>query len=81
MASKSAPYDEKARAAMRQWLENWKVAAPILDADRVARLRQLDDAAAARIALDLWSMAPIGAGDSGEGLKPMKNALRRLAGR
>ena len=66
---------------MRQWLENWKVAAPILDADRVARLRQLDEAAAARVAVDLWSMARVGTGDSGEGLKPMKDALRWLTRR
>ncbi len=82
MASKaSLPYDEKARAETKQWLEHWKVAGPILDADRVANLRQLGEAAAARIALDLWSMARIGTGDSGEGLTPMKDALRRLAGR
>ena len=71
MAPKHSPsYDEKARAATKQWLESWKVAGPILDAERVANLRRLDDATAARIALGLWSMARLGTGDSGEELSP-----------
>ena len=77
----SPPYDEQARADMKQWLDHWKIAGPIIDASRTAHLRQLDEAAAARIALDLWTMADIGTGDSGEGLKPMTDALRRLAER
>ena len=66
---------------MKQWLEHWKIAGPIIDANRVAHLRHLDDGSAARIALDLWSMADIGTGDSGEGLRSMTEALRRLAER
>ena len=82
MASTSSPpYDEKARADLKQWLEHWKIAGTIMDANRVAYLRKLDDAAAARMALDLWSMADIGTGDSGEGLEPMTAALRLLASR
>ena len=67
---------------MRQWLENWKRVGPILEAERIEALQRLDDAEAARIARDLvWPIGTLGderGGDDGEGLVPMKNALRSL---
>ncbi len=63
---------------MRRWLDNWKRVGPILGAERVANLRKMDETESARIAVaSLWPMARVGAGDSGEGLKTMKDALRR----
>jgi hypothetical protein len=74
--------DDVTRADMRRWLDTWKRVGPILDAERVANLRKMDEAESARIAVaSLWPMARVGAGDWGEGLAPMKDALRRLAAR
>ena len=74
------PFDDQARAEMKRWLDVWKVAGPMLDAERVASLRRLTETDAARIAVELlWPMVGVGGGDSGEGLLPMRDALRRLA--
>ena len=66
------------KTQMRQWLENWRRVGPLLDAERIAGVRALTDAEAARMACDLWRFAlPVG-GDDAEGLLPMKLALRKL---
>lgn len=71
---------DNANADLRRWLDEWRVRAEVLDGERLARLRALDETEAARIACDLlWPMARIGAGDSAEGLIPIKTALRQLA--
>jgi hypothetical protein len=59
--------DEKAQ--MRQWLENWRIAGPLLEEERWERLRTMtDDEAqqATRRVLELWQ--PDWPGDNGEGL-------------
>jgi hypothetical protein len=56
--------DDDTRADMRRWLDNWKLVGPILDAERVANLRNRDETESARIAVaSLWPMTRIGAGD------------------
>jgi hypothetical protein len=76
------PFDARARAETAQWLEDWARTGPLLEARRVAELRQLTSADAARIALELlWPMVPPGPGDGGAGLAPMRDVLRRLAER
>ena len=75
-------FTEAERELTRRWLNQWKTAGPALEAERVARLRELDESEAARIAVELlWPMAPPGGGDGGAGLLPMSEALRRLADR
>jgi hypothetical protein len=49
--------DAESRAQMKQWLDNWKVVGPILDAERWDRVKAMTDAEACRAALwllDLW---------------------------
>jgi hypothetical protein len=76
------PFDEDARRATARWLESWSRMAPLLEARRVAELRQLTDESAARIAVDLvWPLAPTGPGDDGAGLTPMHVVLQRLSRR
>jgi hypothetical protein len=76
------PFDAQARAATAQWLEQWASTGPLLEARRVAELRELTGADAARIAVDLvWPLVPLGSGDDGAGLVPMHDVLRRLAAR
>jgi hypothetical protein len=79
MPSTSAPFDAKARAEMKRWLDNWKRVGPILEAQRVVELRALTEVESARVAVELlWPTAPVGGGDDGEGLALMHAALRRL---
>jgi hypothetical protein len=77
-----AAMDAETRHQMKQWLDHWKRVAPILEANRLERLRQLDDAESARIACDLvWPMGTLGGhrgGDDAAGLQPMKNVLQKL---
>ena len=67
---------------MKQWVDNWARVGPILEAERLARLRQLDDAESARIARDVvWPMGTLGdhrGGDDAAGILPMKEAVRKL---
>ncbi len=80
MPSTPAPWDDKARAGMKQWVEHWKRVGPLLEAQRVTELRALTEAESARIAVELlWPMAPLGSGDDGGGLMPIQVAQRRLA--
>lgn len=73
-------FTDEERALTRRWLEHWKIAGPALEAQRVASLRELDEAEAARIAVELlWPLAEPGGGDAGEGLRPVRDALRLLA--
>ncbi len=62
---------------MRQWLERWKVVGPLLEQERIERLRSLTDADAARIACGLWDLAEPHRGDDGEGLLAVKRVLSR----
>lgn len=76
------PFDAQARADTAQWLAQWARTGPLLEARRVAELRQLTSAESARIAVELlWPMASPGSGDDGAGLRPMHDVLRRLAER
>lgn len=80
--SSGRPFDAEARAETAEWLASWARTGPLLEARRVSELRQLTGAESARIAVELlWPMAPPGAGDDGEGLRPMHDVLRRLAER
>ena len=47
------PFDAQARAETALWLEHWARTGPLLEARRVAELRQLTGADAARIAVEL----------------------------
>lgn len=82
MPSGPRPLDADSRARMKQWVDNWAQTGPILEAERLARLRQLDDAESARIARDIvWPMGTLGdhrGGDDAAGIVPMKEALRKL---
>lgn len=63
------PFDEKARAGMKRWLETWERAGPLLEAERWARLRSMtaeDAQSATRRVLELWQ--PDWIGDDGEEL-------------
>ena len=77
------PFDDRARAQMKEWIDQWKRAGPILEARRVAELRALSEAEAARIAVELvWPMGTLGdrrGGDDATGLMAMKDALSKLA--
>ncbi len=76
------PFDAEARAATAEWLKGWARLGPVLEARRVAELRDLTEVESARIAVRLlWPMTPPGAGDDGEGLRPIHDVLRRLADR
>ena len=76
------PFDAEARAKTTEWLDNWARIGPLLEARRVAELRQLTDAESAWIAVELlWPMVLPGPGDDGTGLRAMHDVLRRLAGR
>ena len=76
------PFDAQARAETMEWLASWARMGPLLEARRVAELRQLTGAESARIAVELlWPMVPPGPGDDGAGLRAMHDVLRRLAGR
>jgi hypothetical protein len=73
-------FTEAERELTRRWLDQWKTAGPVLEAERIAALRGLDEAGAARIASDmLWPLAAPGGGDDGAALLGMSAALRRLA--
>jgi hypothetical protein len=61
--------DAGSRAQMKQWLDNWKVVGPILEAERWARLAAMTDEEAQRaslLVLELWQ--PDWHGDDGEEL-------------
>jgi hypothetical protein len=61
--------DAESRAQMKQWLDNWKVVGPILEAERWARLAAMTDEEAQRaslLVLELWQ--PDWHGDDGEEL-------------
>jgi hypothetical protein len=76
------PFDAEARAQTAEWLASWARIGPLLEAQRVAELRRLTSAEAARIAVELlWPVVPPGPGDDGAGLAPMHDVLRRLAAR
>lgn len=80
--SAAPPFDAQARADTARWLAQWARTGPLLEERRVAELRQLTGAEAARIAVELlWPMVPPGPGDDGAGLGPMRDVLRRLAER
>ena len=67
---------------LRRWLDEWRLRGQVLETERIARLRALDETESARIARRLlWPMAQLGLGDSAEGLLRMKHALRFLAAR
>lgn len=72
------------RAAMKRWLDHWKVAGPILESERLAHLRALDDESAAREALLVWPLGTLAGdrrGDDGAGLEVIKQLQARLADR
>jgi hypothetical protein len=76
------PFDAEARAGTAEWLASWARTGPLLEARRVAELRQLTAAESARIAVELlWPLVPSGPGDDGAGLRAMHDVLRRLAER
>lgn len=70
---------DEERELTRRWLKNWERVGPLLEAERMAGLRSLTDAEAARIACDLWRLARPGGGDDARGLLPLKRALQKLA--
>ncbi len=67
---------EQERELTRQWLENWRIAGPMLEAERTARLATLTPHEAALASLDLWRFARPGGGDDAEGLRVLKKIVR-----
>ena len=70
--------DAAGRAAMRQWLDNWKRVGPILERERWERLAQMtDDEAqwATQLVLELWQ--PDWPTDEGEGLLLQQRVFAR----
>lgn len=73
------------RAQMKQWVEQWKRIAPVLDAERTAALQAMTEADAARIAVEIvWPIGTLGeyrGGDDGAGLEAIVRLQRRAAAR
>jgi hypothetical protein len=72
------PLTAEEKAQMRQWLENWRVAGPLLEEERWERLRTMteDEAQlATRRVLELWQ--PDWPGDNGEGLLLLQRVVAR----
>lgn len=72
----------EAKAAMRRWLDGWKVVGPILEAERWARLRGATEASLRQQAWDslaLWQ--PGVAGDDGEALLLQQRLFAHLGRR
>ncbi len=70
--------DPGARVLGRAWLDNWKVAAAELEADRTSHLRSLDDDTSwdeAHSLFLLWE--PDWAGDAGDGLVRQQDVFAR----
>ena len=79
MAEQQRLLTEDDRAQMRQWLRNWAITGPMLEAERATRLAALTDEQAACLALDLWRFARPLRGDDAEGLRTI-HLLVRLSG-
>lgn len=74
------PLSDDERAQMRQWLENWKVVGPLLEAERWAKLRAMTEAEAweaTRDVVALWQ--PDWRGDQGEALLLQQRVFRRAS--
>ena len=69
------PLTPEERAGLKQWLENWRIAGPVLEAERAARVAALTDQEASRMALDLWRLAIPGRGDQAAGLLELKRLV------
>ncbi len=84
MPSELPALDATTRAQLRQWLDQWKRVGPVLEAERLERLRNLADEQAARDALAVWPMGTVNGyrgGDDAEGLRLIKSLQAKLARR
>ena len=78
----SASLTAEAKAEMRQWLERWKLAGPILEAERWARLRTSSDDQLRQQSVDLLNVWQPGVpGDDGEAIVLQQRVFTRLTGR
>ena len=80
MAEQQRLLTEEERAQMRQWLRNWEITGPMLEAERATRLAALTDAEAACLALDLWRFARPFSGDDAEGLRTLHMLIHTAGG-
>lgn len=72
----------EAKAEMRQWVDRWKVAGPLLDEERWARLVASSDDELRQQSRDLLSLWRPGiAGDDGEAIVLQQRAFALLGAR
>lgn len=78
VTSKARPLTPDEREQMRRWLDNWKHAGPVLEAERWARVRALtdEDAWLEACGLMVW-WDPEWTGDGGEGLLLQQDVFSR----
>ena len=76
VSSDGPALDVDTRAAMKRWVENWKRAGPLLDAERWRRLRAMRTGQRARMTLDLLSLwQPDRPGDDADALIRVQRAF------
>lgn len=76
------PYDKSARAQMKQWVDNWKRAGPILEAERWSRLEAMTDEERTVMSVELLSLYQADkSGDDGEGLLAIQRAFSKWGAR
>lgn len=70
---------DEARRQLRQWIERWETAGPLLDEERWARLAAASEAELLRQAFSLLAFcAPGQPGDDGDGLVRQQRVLTRM---
>ena len=70
------PLTGEERAQMRKWLDTWREAGPLLEAERWRRLQNMSDADRALMSLDLLSLWQSDRpGDDGEALVRVQRAF------
>lgn len=77
-SSRPRPLTDAERAQMRQWLDTWRQAGPMLDEERWQRVRALSDDEAWEETQNLFAMWHAGmTGDAGEGLRLQQDVFAR----
>ena len=80
--SMTASFGAREKAEMREFVERWKIAGALLDADRWQRLRGATEAELNRKAWDVLGLWQAGlTGDDGEAIRIQQRVFARLAAR
>ena len=75
-------FGAREKAEMREFVERWKRAGALLDADRWQRLRRATDAELNRKAWDVLGLWQVGlAADDGDAIRIQQRVFARLAAR